>query len=372
MRTENSHKSATKKVSNILNANITWVITISKTVWFTVKEKKWKVGYFGKFSWTGKEDFWDSDNCTVSLARTLKDKCLVVVRSNQTKLSRFMGKEVMLRYMLGFEILGKPTEPKTEMYTARNNFPNRREGPKNRCVFQLDDKHWIWEWSQEGVDITNSTIYNLYLEIVNELDHPSKNPNNIFDVQVDVHDDRLIPVIYQPSVDALKNFVREVHCANGPTNPDGSYEMEVSLLFNNERLRQHGILNSIYEPFRRLVYGRVMDLESFKILLGKDPESDGFTFEGIYSNEEGMNADSIHGDKTPPPAPEHTLKYYFVDRNHPVVFVNTSNHAMAEHDANNRIWKWEYIPWIEDAPIKLGFKTRREIEQSFKSPLKFW
>jgi hypothetical protein len=96
---------------------------VSKTVWFTVKEKKWKVGYFGKFSWTGKEDFWDSDNCAVSLARTLKNQCLVVVRSNQTKLSRFMGKEVMLRYMLGFEILGKPTEPKTEMYTARKNFP---------------------------------------------------------------------------------------------------------------------------------------------------------------------------------------------------------------------------------------------------------
>ena len=345
---------------------------VSKTVWFTVKEKKWKVGFFGKFSWTGKEEFWDSDNCTISLARTLKDKCLVVVRSNQTKRSSFMGKEVMLRYMLGFEIFGKPSEPKTEMYTARNNFPNRREGPKNRWVLQLDDKHWIWEWAQEGVDITNSTIYSLYHEIVNELEYPSKSASNIFDVQVDVQDDRLIPVIYQPSVDALKNFVREVHCAKGPTNQDGSYEMEISLLFNNERLRQHGVLNSIYTVFRRLVYGRVMDLESFKILVRKDPASDRFTFEGIYSNEEGLNADSIHGDKTPPPAPEHPIKYYFADRHHPVVFVNTSNHAMAEDDANNRIWKWEYIPWLTDAPIKLGSKTRKEIEQSFKLHLKFW
>ena len=79
----------------------------------------------------------------------------------------------MLRYMLGFEISGKPSEPKTELYTARNNIPNRKEGPKNRWVFQLDDKHWIWEWAQEGVDITNSTIYSLYHEIVNELEHPS-------------------------------------------------------------------------------------------------------------------------------------------------------------------------------------------------------
>ena len=79
-----------------------------------------------------------------------------------------------------------------------------------------------------------------------------------------------------------------------------------------------------------------------------------------------MNADSIHGDKTPPPAPEHPIKYYFADRNHPIVFVNTSNHAMAEHDANNRIWKWEYIPWLLDAPIKLGTLTRKEIEENLR------
>ena len=57
---------------------------VSKPVWFTVKEKKWQVGYFGKFSWTGKEEFWDSDNCTVSFARTLNNECLIVVRSSQT------------------------------------------------------------------------------------------------------------------------------------------------------------------------------------------------------------------------------------------------------------------------------------------------
>jgi hypothetical protein len=345
------------------------IIMVSKTVWFTVKEKKWKVGYFGKFSWTGNKEFWDSDNCTVNLARTITDKCLVVVRSSQTKRSRFMGKEVVIRYMLGFEVAGKPSEPKTEMYTARKNIPNKTEGPKDRWVLQLDDKHWIWQWAQQGEDIADSTIYSLYRELVNELEHQSITGNNIFDAQVYSQDDQVIPVVYQPSVDALKNFVREVHCAKGPANLDGSYEMEVSVLFNNERLRQHGVWNSIYAAIRSLIYGRGMDLESFKILVGKDQASDRFIFEGIYSGEEEMNADSIHGDKTPPPAPEHPIKYYFANRNHPVVFINTSNHAMAEHDTNERIWKFEYVPWLKDAPIKLGSKTRKEIEQSFKSPL---
>jgi hypothetical protein len=109
-----------------------------------------------------------------------------------------------------------------------------------------------------------------------------------------------------------------------------------------------------------------MDLESFKIHIGKDAKENGFVFEGIYSNNEEMNADSIHGDAPPPPAPKHSVKYYFLNRNHPVVFINTSNHAMAEHDTNEKIWKWEYIPWLTDAPIKHGAMSRTEVEQSLK------
>ncbi|MGD6810374.1 MAG: hypothetical protein ACQCN3_11810 [Candidatus Bathyarchaeia archaeon] len=343
---------------------------ISSIVWFTVKEKKWKIGFFGKFFWTGKEELWDSDNCTINFARTIKNKYLIVVRSSQIKYSSYMEKTVVLRYMLGFEISNLPLEPKTELYVARGNIPRKREGPKERWVLQLDDKHWVWEWAQEGKDIKNSTIYGLYNAIVNELMHPSITGDNVIKVKVDLPLDGLIPVIYQPSVDALKNFVREVHCAKETINPDGSYIMEVSIVFNNERLRQHGFLNSIYELIRRLIYGRVMDIESFKIHVSKDPANDLFVFEGIYSNDEDMNADSIHGDKAPPPAPQRPVKYYFMDRDHPVVFINTSNHAMAEHDTNDRIWKWEYIPWLSDAPIKIGSMSRKEIEQKIakKSP----
>jgi hypothetical protein len=334
-------------------------------VWFTVKEKKWKVNFFGEFSWTGKEELWDSDNCMVHFARTIKGKCLIVVHSAATKPSYFMQKDVLLRYMIAFEVTTKPSEPKTEQYVARNNFPTRREGPNERWVLQLDDKHWIWEWAQQGKNIVDSTIYHLYQCIVEELAHPSIIGNNIIEAPVDVLNDDLIPVIYQPSVDALKNFVREVHCAKGAANPDGSYAMEVSILFNNERLRKHGLLNSIYEAIRRLMYARVMDLESFKIVVTPSVDSH-FVFQGIYSNKEDMNADSIHGDTPPPPAPEHHIKYCFMNRNHPVIFVNTSNHAMAERDNNDRIWKWEYIPWLPDAPIKYGTLTRKEIEQALK------
>ena len=234
----------------------------------------------------------------------------------------------------------------------------------------MASKYILFLRAQEGEDIANSTIYRLYEKILDEFDHPSTIPNNVFDVKIDDSDDRLIPTIYQPNVDALKNFLREVHCAKGPVSPDGSFEIDVTLLFNNERLRQHGVLNSIYSVIRRLVYGRLMDIESFKILFRKNPVGDRYRFEGIYSGEEGMNSDSIHGDKVPPPAPERSVIYYFVERQHPVVFVNTSNHAMGEHDANNRIWKLEYVSWLENAPVKLGSKNRREVEQSLKASSK--
>jgi len=340
----------------------------SDMVWFSNREERRKVGFFGKFSWTGVKEIWDWDSCTIGLARTAEDERLkVVVRSSTTKISRYMGRRpVGIRYMLGFDVKGKPLEPRTEAYTARKNIPKQKEGPKNRWVLQLDDDHWIWEWALDGADITSSTTYKLYQEIRNEIEHPSKEGTNIFDVDVDRQDERLIPVVYQPSIDSLKNFVREIHCAKGPTGRDGCLEVDVTLIFNDERLRKHGFLNTLYEAVRIVLYRRKLDVESFKILARESPVDNGFIFEAIYSDQHEMNDDSIHGDKPLPPAPEHPTKYYFMNNKHPIVFVNTSNHAMAEHDTNDRLWKWEYVPWLEDSPVKLGEETRQQIEARFK------
>lgn len=151
-----------------------------------------------------------------------------------------------------------------------------------------------------------------------------------------------------------------------PPGQDGRYEVDVTLIFNNERLRKHGVLNTLYEAIRTVLYRRTLDVESFKILVRERPVDNGFGFESIYSDQHEMNDDSVHGDKPPPPAPEHPVKYYFTNHKHPVVFVNTSNHAMAEHDTNDRLWKWEYVAWLEDAPVKLGEETRAQIEERFK------
>ena len=83
-----------------------------------------------------------------------------------------------------------------------------------------------------------------------------------------------------------------------------------------------------------------------------------FVFEGIYSGPYDIEYDTIHLDK-PPPLRRRHIEYYFLDHYHPIVFINTANHAMSEHDNNHDIWKWEYIPWVKKAPIKLGLQIKK-------------
>lgn len=347
-------------------------------LWFSHREnrfavkKRWIIAGKPQFSWTNSVETWDWDHCTVSLARTLDNRLLAVVRSSTNRNSRYMGdKPVELRFMLGFEVKTL-TPPKSETYTARKNLddPDKVEGPKERWVFRLGDDYWLWDWV-EGGKISSSYVNELYEKIKQELESPSIKGENIFEPGVTAPGDGIIPVIYQPAVDSLDNFIREVHCASSG-RADGKLEVEVTVIFNNEQLRRHafgGVLDRIYLEFRRLFYGRTFDIESFRIL-GHLDKGDNFTFENIYGQEHTLEDDSIHGD--PPTAPQHAIKYYFGDQRHPVVFVNTSNHAFAEHDTNHRLWKWEYLPWAEKASIKFGSETREEINRRFKSKLKFW
>lgn len=352
----------------------------AEEVWFSHKankhevRKKWLL--FGKkFTLTEETEIWDWDNCTVGTARSLDNKSIVVIRSKTSKNSTYMGnKPVVLRYMLGFEV-STVSEPQTELYTARKNRPGKEEGPGQRWFFHMkgtspDDEYWIWEWAKAGGDIKTSNIYKLYRSISEMLSSRTGNIDNIFDVDVESPSDGIVPVIYQPAIDSLKNFLREVHCASTQLS-NSDTEIEVTMIFENEQLRANsffGIINTVYEKYRMFRYGRIRDVESFKIIKRKNVEDNRFTFENIYSDNHQLEDDDVHGDKED--APEHIIKYYFVNYNHPVVFINTSNHAMSEHDTNHHLWKWEYVPWLKGAPFKVGNKTRKEIDQQFKPFLK--
>ncbi len=340
-------------------------------IWYSVREKIWDTRS-GKFRWTGKSQVWDWDKCTVGLARSWNDKLKLIVRSSNLKHSGYMDKEVNLRYMMGFDVTDIK-EPVKDTYIAKDysSDPQDRIGPKERWVIELNDEHWIWQWADSENNAEVAAIHEIYQKIRNELEDQRLNGDNIFDANIDDLPDEIFPVIYQPAVDSLRNFVREVYIHKNEITDEGQ-EVEVTLLFENEELRKNsfgGFVNRIYEIFRHLRYGRTMDVETFKLHIPKDNANMGFTFENIYSNDHGLAEDSIHGD--PPQAPRRNVKYYLGNQSHPVVFINTSNHAMAEFDCNHEMWKWEYIPWLSDSPVKLGSKSRKTIEMSFKPLLKF-
>jgi len=181
-------------------------------------------------------------------------------------------------------------------------------------------------------------------------------------------------VVYQPAVDGLKNFVREIHRSQKPIDgkkgEDGGSEVEVTIVFNNEELRRHRLLNGIYEIVRSYLYGRVKDIETFVIMADSGSDNvNGLQFSRIYSGHHNLEEDTIHGDQEDGLAP-HRVRYYADDYSHPIIFINTSNHAMAEHDTNPDLWKWEYVPWLDDRPFALGKLSREEVNKSYKSLFK--
>lgn len=289
------------------------------------------------------------------------------------------NKPIRLRFMLGIDI-SHLSEICTKYYqlskSAKNLPKSIAKKPHERYVFQLDDRYWIWEWVKKGTDIKSTNIYKLYnqiLSFIKEIDIDdirSLQGNNIFDVDIKESEkendikNKIVPIIYQPAFDSLRNFVREVHCAAIEKN-----KIEISIIFENEHLRRYKYLNKIYEMYRHLYYGRVKDIETFRIHINSEIMSDNkkyFTFEKIYSYGYDITYDTIHGNPLPP---ERNVKYYFMDYYYPIVFINTSNHAMSESDNNHDLWKWEYIPFIKSKkrPFKFGTKSRKDIDREFPS-----
>ena len=340
------------------------------TIWFSHKEKVFeefkgipKIFSRRRFSWREEFQVWDWNNCTVSAVKITDNKLRVIIRSEKTAYSKFRQHDVNLKYMLGFDLENEISPPKTEEYNQppEHNSKKKMYGlPKPRWVLQLDDSHLIWQWV-ENDPLENSSIYQIYL-MLKKVRSETFAESNIFNV-VAPNDNRIIPVVYQPAVDAWKNFLREVHCYK---INEGEYE--ITLIFNDEELKEHAIFNKIYRWIRLRLYRRLRDVETFRILLKENIPED-FTFEGIYSGKYTIENDSIHGDKRTfsDNIQNHKIKYYFVDKKHPIVFINTSNHAMAESDNNHNLWKWEYIAWDEDSPVSYGQKSREQINDSFKN-----
>lgn len=357
------------------------VPAVDELFWFSHKARRYEIehsGYENIFAWKNNNMvMWDWDRCSLSIGRLLKNgKIRFVVRSKTNRNSEFIGnKPVNIRFMLAIDS-GSVQEPWEEEYSISS----RRKGLASlagkkyrRWVFSLDGRYWIWEWARQGKSIKSSRVYKLYEAIRKKFEAPGElHDDSIVSAPIEATTDTVFPVIYQPSVDSLGNFLREMHCAR-KVKSDGSRELEVSLVFNNEQLRKFsllGILDAAYREYRLHKYGRIFDIETFTVRLGKkddlSPANNYFTFKNIYSDRHGLIYDTIHGDSDGRPR---SIRYYLNEQDHPIVFINTSNHAMAEYDNNQSLWKWEYVPWDDRAPIKVGTKTRKQLDDYYQKKI---
>lgn len=284
-------------------------------------------------SWKNIEKTWNYADCKVKVIGMADNKARIIVRRKKSGHSKFMESDFEVNLMMGFVMSNM------RKYTA---------DCKDIIVFDLEQSNDRQHRKLKDVKIWSDNVHEtekLYNAILQERGNDSN--TKIIESDHLERNNSLVPVIYQPKIDAWENFLREIHVHK---KDDGSFEM--SLVFQDEILRKHGILDGIYRYIRLLKYKRTMDIETFSF---KDNQ---FFFENIYSGKSNLFEDTIHNEMDIP------AKYYFQDTNHPVIFVNTSNHALAPHDNNHDLWKWEYVPWSDTIPIKLGTKTRDEVEKS--------
>ena len=367
----------------------------SKEVWFSHRENVYRIK--GKrIEWTEQKKIWSWDRCTISFAKSPAKRLRVVVRSNTIRNHSRpdISRPMTLRFMLGFDInrVHKIHSQNINPSLHSVNYEERLNVPEERWIFRLDRDYWIWDWKAGSENMESSNVYQIHREIKTHLERPETIASSqLFDLKsgspsnnivlnhlkyfckyiIHPHNDILpvIPVIYQPSADGLKNFIREVHCAQKNTDKN-KIEVEVTVIFNNEQLRNHSNLDAPYKQIRLLRYNREKDVETFKIVIdNKDASKNYFVFKNIYSYidgiNRGLNEDDVHGDPVWEGEIRHPICHYLVNHRHPIVFLNTSNHAMAEHDANPRLWKWEYVPGIMDSPVTLGDMTRKQINDYF-------
>ena len=301
-------------------------------------------------NWSGKIKTWSYDECKITLVGMDINRIRVVLRRRFTGHSSFMKSDFSVNLMMGIIVL-QTFEPENKNGKWEIRFKIQQSN---------DSRHR--DLSEVKVYSENKkSIFELFEEIKKNTTNPPINQSIISDDES--HYNKIMPVIYQPRIDAWKNFLREIHVAQ-----ISKEQYEITLVFQDEQLRRHFILDFFYRVYRFFKYQRIVDIENFYF---HKTEKGYFTFPGIFSGDSSLFDDSVHFDKPTKEALENRfVKYFYKDEIHPIVFVNTSNHALSPEDNNHDMWKWEYIPWKHDIPIKMGDQTRENVEKNQKLVLR--
>lgn len=334
------------------------------------------------FSFTGspRKDLkpWHWKNCKISFEKNSNDTIRFMVKrtkniflENNTKL-RWDKKQdnksskinkYTLHYVIHFDVKVSLLPNMVHEEKIEEQLHGKKGiGEKRDCwVLNLDTQHKIWLWKDVNNEAKN--IMKKILESIKLKSTEIRDSSQHFSpVEVDKGQIKLIgnvqPVIYHPARDLsgerVSNYIQEIHLAPSVNNN----KILVTIVYNDERLRENGWLDWIYRIFRKLRHGRTFDVESFSIVL-EDGLPTKFDFPDIYSENDKLEDDRTHYNKC-----AINIDHFFSNQRYrPIIFINTSNHAMAGIDNNINKWKIEYRIWEKQCPIYFGTNSRCEIEQ---------
>jgi hypothetical protein len=329
------------------------------------------------FSYTGSNHKtrrpWHWKNCTISFEKISKNTIRFIVRRKKniylpenTKLrwdqkyeSNSSLSSYTLNYIIHFDvqIISLPNMINDEEIAEQLNDEPEYGQKKDSWVINLDSHHKIWQWKNNDYNTKNVMI--TILDSINKMQNDeylslTKVKQRIEDYKIT----KILPVVYHPTRDLRegRNYIQEIHLHKSKTNNN---KIMITIVYNDEQLRENKWLDLLYRGVRKLRHGRTFDVETFNIILDENEKPTNFDFPNIYSGlNNKLEKDSIHYN-----ACNLAIRYYFNQNQFlPILFINTSNHAMAELDNNCNKWKIEYRLWEEECPIYIGTNSRCEIE----------
>jgi len=168
-----------------------------------------------------------------------------------------------------------------------------------------------------------------------------------------------LPKLYQPTSDInngngliktyAKVFDENVYGYYLP----GKYIIEVTYVFNDE---DHPTLDSAYDWYRYIAWGRFEDMETFFLVVDKSTGSiSRLSFIGLqiywwspFYGEWKSISPIYSGSATWDTAAHERAKIYSFSTTgaHPIIYVNTWNHAMGENDNNPSMADTAFSTWL--------------------------
>ena len=196
-------------------------------------------------SWRNQEKAWNYNECSVKVIGMSKNRARVIVRRKKSGYSKFMNSDFEVNLMMGFVVL--------------NVQKRETGGHKSVLVFEIEQSNDKAHRDLKNVQIWSDYEHeteDLYSTILQQKNNEVK--SKVIESDYLERNNSMIPVIYQPRVDAWENFLREIHVHKETDN-----SFQITLIFQDEVLRKHGILDGIYRYIRLLRYKRTVDVETF-------------------------------------------------------------------------------------------------------------